>query len=34
MAAMLLVSAFLYTRIDPTEQLIPETVHEPEPVHA
>jgi len=34
MAAMLLVSAVLYTRIDPTEQLIPEMVQEPMPVHA
>jgi sugar phosphate permease len=32
MAGMLLISAFLYTRIDPTEQLIPEAVQETEPV--
>lgn len=34
MAGMLFVSAFLYTRIDPREQLIPEPVGVPEPVHA
>jgi MFS family permease len=31
MAGMLFVSAFLYTRIDPTEQLIPESADTPEP---
>ena len=34
MAGMLFISAFLYTRIDPREQLIPEPVGVPEPVHA
>lgn len=33
-AAMLAVSAAIYTRIDPTEQLAPETQPEPEPVGA
>jgi nitrate/nitrite transporter NarK len=31
MAGMLFISAFLYTRIDPTEQLIPESADTPEP---
>lgn len=34
MAGMLFVSAFLYTRIDPREQLIPESIAVPQPVHA
>ncbi|MEP6538047.1 MAG: MFS transporter, partial [Bryobacteraceae bacterium] len=34
MAGMLFLSAFLYTRIDPREQLIPEPVPEPEPLYA
>ena len=34
MAGMLFVSAFLYTRIDPREQLIPEPITVPQPVHA
>ena len=34
MAGMLFVSAFLYTRIDPREQLIPESIAVPQPVPA
>lgn len=33
-AAMLLISAAIYTRIDPTEQLVPEPAAAPEPVPA
>lgn len=33
-AAMLAVSAAIFARIDPTEQLVPETLPEPEPVGA